>query len=104
MNEARLLGTLGLARRAGKTVAGSDLVCKALRSGELSLVLLASDASDNTKKRITDKTTYYKVRLVMLEATVDMLGRSIGKAGSVSVVGVGDESFSRALLKHIDML
>ncbi len=104
MANNRLLGTLGLARRAGKTVLGTDLVCKAMRRGELLSVILASDASDNTKKRIRDKTAFYGVRLIEIDACSDELGRSVGKSGSVAAVGITDENFSSALIKHIEKL
>lgn len=104
MENNRLVSTVGLCRRAGKTVLGSDLVCKALRRKELFLVLLASDASDNTKKRIRDKTSFYKVSLAELPLTCDELGRSVGKMGGVACVGVADDSFSKALQKQIELL
>jgi ribosomal protein L7Ae-like RNA K-turn-binding protein len=39
------LALLGLARRAGKVLQGTDAVRRAVRSGEAALVLLAGDAS-----------------------------------------------------------
>ncbi len=104
MANNRLLGTLGLCRRAGKAVLGTDLVCKAMRRKELFSVVLASDASDNTKKKIRDKTAFYSVKLVETEMSSDEIGRAVGKAGSVAVVGIADENFSNALMKHIEVL
>lgn len=46
----RALSQLGLAMRAGKVVTGDEIVLKAIRSSEAKLVILAGDASDNTKK------------------------------------------------------
>ena len=98
----KLMSTVGLCRRAGKTVIGSDLVVKALRAGECKLVLLASDASENTKKRITDKSATYKTRLVCVPLSADQLGLSVGKSNSVAVVAITDESLSGAVLRHTD--
>ena len=50
------LNTLGLAARARKIVTGETLITK-IRSNEVEFVIIASDASDNTKKKITDKCT-----------------------------------------------
>ena len=44
------LNTLGLAARARKIVTGETLITK-IRSNEVEFVIIASDASDNTKKR-----------------------------------------------------
>ncbi len=44
---------LSLARRAGKLISGEDTVSAALKGKKCSLVIIACDASDNTKKRIT---------------------------------------------------
>jgi ribosomal protein L7Ae-like RNA K-turn-binding protein len=99
----KLMSTVGLCRRAGKTVIGSDLVVKALRAGECKLVLLASDASDNTKKRITDKSATYKARLVCLPISADELGLAVGKSNGIATVAITDESLSNAVLKYIDI-
>lgn len=40
-----------MAMRAGKLVTGDETVLKAVRSGKAKLVLVAGDASDNTKKK-----------------------------------------------------
>lgn len=44
------LNTLGLAARARKIVTGETLITK-IRSNEVEFVIIASDASDNTKKK-----------------------------------------------------
>ncbi len=98
----RLISTVGLCRRAGKTVIGSDLVVKAVRGGECKIVLLASDASENTKKRITDKCATYKTRLVPIPLTAEELGLAVGKSNGVATVGITDESLSVAVLKYTE--
>lgn len=44
------LSSLGMAMRAGKLVTGDEIVLKAVRKGEVHLVIIAGDASPNTKK------------------------------------------------------
>ena len=44
------LNTLGLAARARKIITGETLITK-IRNNEVEFVIIASDASDNTKKR-----------------------------------------------------
>ena len=50
-NEKRLLSYLGLAKRAGKVASGEFQTEEAIRKGKAELVLVAGDASDNTKKK-----------------------------------------------------
>ena len=44
------LNILGLAARARKIITGETLITK-IRNNEVEFVIIASDASDNTKKR-----------------------------------------------------
>ncbi len=44
------LNTLGLAARARKIITGETLITK-IRNNEVEFVIIASDASDNTKKK-----------------------------------------------------
>ena len=60
MND-RVLGMLGLAKKAGKTVSGEDKILEAIRNGKAKLVIIAGDASENTKKRFKDKCAYYHI-------------------------------------------
>ena len=65
----KLLTTLGLCAKARKLVYGTEQICDALREGKtVCLVLEASDTSPNTHKRLTDRTAYYRVRHVRIEA------------------------------------
>ncbi|NLW79650.1 MAG: 50S ribosomal protein L7ae [Ruminococcaceae bacterium] len=48
----KLLGALGLARKAGKLRVGFDAVCDSAAQGEVVLVLLARDLSPKTAKRV----------------------------------------------------
>lgn len=91
---------LGLAQRAGKLITGEELVVKAVRSKQVHLVILSGDASDNTKKKLTDKCRSYDIPL-RLFADRYRLGHYIGKEQRV-VIGVKDHGFARELLKHMD--
>lgn len=97
---SKVLSMLGLSRRAGATVIGTDLVTKALPSGKVKLVMYACDASANTEKKITDKCKFYKVKCIKLSYGGDEVAHAIGKQSTVSVVGLSDENFSR----EIDLL
>ncbi len=62
MND-RITGMLGLAKKAGKLISGEDMVLDAIRSRKAGIVIVAEDASDNTKKLFHDKCRYYGIRI-----------------------------------------
>ena len=103
MDETKFLSLLGLCRRAGKIRLGADLVCDAIRRGDAKLVILASDASENTKKKISNCTGFYGKRLFFCGTDKDTLGSRLGREGAVSCAAVCDEGFSALLEKHIDV-
>lgn len=100
--EKRLLSTAGLAARARRTVIGTDQICDALREGQVCFVLEASDTSDNTHKRLSDKTAYYDVPLCRVGANCEELARAFGKHhGSIAAVGITDAGIVRAMEKYL---
>ena len=99
----KFLFMLGLCRRAGKIITGTDLVTKSLPSKKTYLVIYTEDASENTKKRVTDKCSFYEVECQMAPYTSLSLSDAIGKSGSVCTVGVTDVNFAselKSLLKN----
>lgn len=86
---------LGLAARARKVISGEELVIKEIRSGKAKLVLLASDASANTAKKIKDKCTYYNVEYCVFGDRYD-LGHATGKETRVSLA-IMDAGFAKKL-------
>lgn len=100
--EAQLLRYLGLAARAGRVIAGVALICTALQkkaSGKTPLVVLsAADASENSKKRICDRTAYYGVPHLSLSVDAAALATAVGKRdGAVAAVGVTEPSLAKVI-------
>ena len=91
---------LGLAYRARKVVSGEGTVIQTIRKGQAKLVLLSNDASDRTKKTITDKCLYYNVPITLVDDRTT-LGEAIGKAERV-VIAVTDPGFSDKLKAMFD--
>lgn len=102
MSQDSILSMLGLAKRAGKIVSGEFSTEKAIKENKAKLVIVALDASNNTKKLFTNKCTYYKVPLIMY-SDKDSLGHSIGLEMRTSV-GVTNEEFANALLEKYERL
>lgn len=91
--EKKLLGLLGFAARARKLICGTDLCRDAIRRGQIPLALVASDASANTLKRITDTCIYYETDVCQIPIPVSVLSKQIGKTASIAVIGVTDMNF-----------
>lgn len=91
----KVLSRLGLAMRAGKLASGEEIVLKAIRSGEAKLVLLAEDASGNTRKKIADKCSSYGIPL-LIGFTRHELGAAVGKPERV-IFAVTEQGFADML-------
>lgn len=96
----KLLSLLGLAQRAGKLASGEAKALQAVQQGKACLVIMAKDASDNTRKKFTDKCQYYQVPFLQ-EFDRTTLGRSTGHDERV-VIAVVDQGFADAMLKSVD--
>ncbi len=96
MSSKKILGLLGIATKAGKVASGEFMVENMIKSRKAKLVLVAGDASDNTKKLFHNKCEYYKVPLYIL-STKEELGHAIGCEARASVC-VADEGFKKALI------
>lgn len=94
------MSSLGLARKAGKLTPGTDAVCDAIRSHRVSLVLVSTSASDNTKKRISNCATFYKIPIEYVDASPDEIGAAIGKTAA-ACVGVADENFKILIIGNL---
>lgn len=93
----KVLGLLGLAKRAGRLVSGESAVKESVRFGKAHLVVLAADASANTAKNITDSCKYYGVKYFTYSDKVT-LGHSVGNEFN-AVLAVTDEGFSKSIEK-----
>lgn len=90
---------LGFAMRAGKIIVGTELVCKAMPSGKVKLVVISDGASDSTKKKLTVKSDFYGISSVVADIDTEELARIIGKESTAAAVAVTDDGFAREILK-----
>jgi len=81
--------------KAGRLAVGEYSCEKALRAGNAKLVIIAEDASDNTRKKFTNKAFYYKVPVVS-NGGRDEISKAIGRDNRVVVV-VTDSGFAGSL-------
>ncbi|MCL2235784.1 MAG: ribosomal L7Ae/L30e/S12e/Gadd45 family protein [Defluviitaleaceae bacterium] len=102
LKEKRLLSMVSLARKAGKVVTGEEGCEKAVQKGQAHLLLVATDASAGTKKKFTNKTTFYKVPIHSF-FTKEQMGEAIGTHSRAAIV-VTDEGFSKKILEIIESM
>ena len=65
-NNNKVLSLLGLATKAGKIASGEFSTEKSVKSGKGFLVLVAADASENTKKKFRNMCEFYEVPVYFL--------------------------------------
>ncbi|TYQ13041.1 UNVERIFIED_CONTAM: ribosomal protein L7Ae-like RNA K-turn-binding protein [Acetivibrio alkalicellulosi] len=91
---------LGLARKANKLVSGDETCERFLNTGKVKLIIVAEDASDNTKKKFNDACKYRNIHIRFF-GTKELLGKYIGK-GINSVLAILDKGFSIRLMEMLD--
>lgn len=108
MNEAEkrsLLSMIGICKKAGAAVSGTDMICEALRRGAEApaVVIISEDASKNTEKRLTDKCKFYGTEAIKVPVSSSELGDALGKSGTVAAVGITDAGLAEAVKKKINL-
>ncbi|MHB1152910.1 MAG: L7Ae/L30e/S12e/Gadd45 family ribosomal protein [Eubacteriales bacterium] len=98
----KLGSMLGLARKAGKLSYGTDRITDSIRNKHPNIVLMASDISENTRKRIENCCKYYKTEYGNLDMTMDILSHYLGQTSAVSAVSIMDKGFTAAILDIIN--
>lgn len=100
MGQSKALSLIGLATKAGKTVSGEFSTEKEVKSKRAALVIVADDASDNTKKKFKNMCDYYHVPICFYRDK-DTLGHAMGKEFRASLA-ILDEGFAKGIRKHMD--
>ena len=101
MKPDKVLAMIGLATKAGKTASGEFCTEREVKTGRAALVIVAGDASDNTKKKFQNMCDFYKVPIYFFEDK-DTLGHAMGKEFRASLA-VTDAGFAKGIRKHLDM-
>ncbi|MGI5839588.1 MAG: L7Ae/L30e/S12e/Gadd45 family ribosomal protein [bacterium] len=99
MMRDKVAALLGFAQAAGKIASGESGVRSAVLKKKARLVLLAADASPNTRKAFLNLITHRGV-LLREYSTKGELGRMIGKAPR-SVVAVLDSGFAKVIIESL---
>ena len=94
MNYTEKIGNvLGLARKAGAVIAGTELVIDSMRRGKACRIYISSDVSPGTLKKLKDKAAYYKIQAEILDMTMDELAHRVGFLRPTAAVSLTDRNF-----------
>lgn len=96
----KILSMLGLAKKAGRIAGGEFAVSKAVRGGNARVVVVAADASDNTRKMFINMCTFYNVPCYLYSSKAE-LGHALGRDIQASV-SVLDDGFADAIIKKFE--
>ena len=94
----KILGLMGLMRRASAIAPGEDSALDAVRAGKAKLLLFASDVSDNAKRKAENASEGRNLVSVPLPFERSQLGDALG-IGSCSIAAVTDLGFADALMQ-----
>ena len=95
----KVLSMLGLAARSRNVVSGGFATEAAVKGGTAVLVIIAEDASGNTRKKYSNMCEFYEVPYA-IHGTKAALGHSMGK-DERSVLALTDEGFANSIRKHL---
>lgn len=96
----KVLSLLGLAARGRNLVSGEFSTEKAVKEGKAALVIVSSEASDNTKKKFSNMCSFYRIPIYFY-ADREALGHAVGKEIRASVA-VTDQGLADSISRHLE--
>lgn len=91
---------LGLARKAGRLLTGTDTCRQAVRSGKLKLIIIAQDTAPGSLKKVKNAAESHGIPWRIF-GNSDELSRITGSSGRY-VFGITDAGFADVIIKEID--
>ena len=95
MARDKVLSLISLATKAGRCASGEFLTESETKSGRAGLVVVAEDASENTKKKFRDMCEFYDVPIIFY-SDKDAMGKQF--RASLAIL---DEGFAKGILKAL---
>ncbi len=101
MQKRKAFSYIGLAMKAGKVASGESMTEQAVKGKKAKLVIVAEDASDNTRKKFQNMCTYYEVPIYFFGMKTE-LGHAIGKEFRASLAIV-DHGLAKEIITNISI-
>ncbi len=99
MKRDNVLSIIGIASKAGKAAGGEYQTEHAVKSHKAALVILAEDASENTKKKFQSMCDFYRTELIFY-GNRESLGHCTGKGFRASVA-ITDKGLAQSVRKKL---
>jgi len=100
LKQNKILSLISMATKAGMTASGEFMTERETKCGGACLVIVANDASDNTKKKFQNMCDFYEVPICFY-GDKDTLGHAMGKEFRASLA-ILDEGFAKGILKQLN--
>lgn len=98
----KIINLIGIAMKSHNVVSGEFSTEKAVKEKKAALVIVAEDASNNTKKKFTNSCTFYKVPMYIF-ADKEQLGHGIGKEFRASLA-ILDKGLADTIERQLKMI
>ncbi len=95
-----LIPFLGLMNKAGKLAIGEEPVGTACRARRARLIIMASDAADNTKRRAAHFAQTGQCPCITIPLDKGEMGSALGRS-SCAMAAISDIGFAAALMKKL---
>ncbi len=95
-----ILQLLGIAKKAGKLVLGTDAVVKNLSKQSTKMIFVAKDASCATIDKLDKKAFFYQIPVVV-QYTTEELSQALG-CPQIKVIALNDSGFAKTIQKEIE--
>ena len=95
----KILGAVGLATRARKCFIGTELCVESMRANKGKLLLVASDISDNTKKKLVKTALFHKIPHIFVDSGKAQLAHAAGKTSDCAAILLTDDGFVKIIKK-----
>lgn len=87
----KLLGALGLCRKAGKMVLGTTLVAQELHAGRAALVIVSSDTAKNSLDKVRKIAEHKGIECIVCDVTKKEISAALGLKREIGIVGIRKE-------------
>ena len=98
----KIYSMIGLSMKAGKIAFGTDMCEEKIKKGNVSLIIIAEDTSNNTKEKFINLANLYNINIVIF-GEIDLLSNSIGKINK-GVFAIFDKGFGDKILQMVNEL
>ena len=99
--DRKVYSYIGLSQKAGRLKSGEGACEAAISKGEAKLVSISEDASDNTKKKFSNKAKFYGVDYYIKGLRAD-LSSAIGKSNRPVVV-ITDRGLAEKVKEFLEL-